>query len=154
MLSVWFLLIFFIILFTIIIYKIRVDPFTIGIYIYNVICNISHFLKLSQGHHQLCLPIAVVLVIFYHWLERNQTVLTTHVQHVVYPPVYLSDPSSRVPQTLHNVHQNYPRTHRYPQCLNRLQHCVYHVWTRLENVRPNIIQQVDKSIFVSETLNP
>lgn len=51
----------------------------------------------SEGHHELWLSVVVVFVVFEHRLERHQTILTTYIDHVVNPPVHLSDSSSRMP---------------------------------------------------------
>lgn len=48
----------------------------------------------------------IVLIVSKDWLKWNQTVLTSHVDHVVDPPIHLSHPSGWMPQTLKRIHQH------------------------------------------------
>ena len=61
----------------------------------------------SQSGHEVRLPVAILAVVLDSRLERYQAVLATNVEHVVYPPVDLPDPSGRVPEPLNDVKQDY-----------------------------------------------
>lgn len=96
----------------------------------------------------------VILVVFQHRLEWHQTVLTTHIHHVIDSPVHLPHSPRRVPKTLKSIHKHDATTNTDPNTFNCFQHRVDDMRAGLEDIGPDIVEEVHQGIFTTEALNP
>lgn len=95
----------------------------------------------------------VVLVVFKFGLEGNQAVLTPNIDHVVYSPIHLSDSPGWMPKSLKGVHQNDPSSDTDSDALDGFKDRVDHMGTSFKYIGPDIVEEVQESIFTAETLN-
>lgn len=95
----------------------------------------------------------VILVIFENRLEWDQIVLTADIKHVVNSPVHMPDSPSRMPQPLDHVHQHNSWANWQSYCFDGFQYGIDYVRASLENVGPDVVQQMYKRVLVPETLD-
>ena len=107
----------------------------------------------SKGHHEFWLSVMVVLIVFEDRLEGDKAVLASHVYHVVDPPVHLSDSPGRMPKSLERVHEHNASTDADPDALDGLEDGVDDVRTRLKDVRPDVVEQVNEGVLAAESLD-
>lgn len=60
----------------------------------------------------------IVGIVFELWLERDETVLAAHVDHVVDSPEDLPDSSGWMPKALEGVHEDYATSYAATDALD------------------------------------
>ena len=84
---------------------------------------------------------------------REHLVLGIDIEHVVEPPVDLSDTFSGMEESLENVLENDAWAKTDPQSFNGLVDGVDDVGTGLEDIWPREVKQVDESVFGPQALH-
>ena len=57
-------------------------------------------------------------------------------------------------KTLYDIHQDLTGSKGHSESFNSLSHCIDHMRTLFENIRPDKVQQVDQRVFTVETMDP
>lgn len=84
-------------------------------------------------------------------VEGSQSVLTSDIDHVVDLPVDVANSSGRVEQTLHGVKEKIAGTEGHSHRLHCLHDGVDNVWGSLEDVGPNVVEEVVQCVFTAQT---